>query len=101
MNKVLLKQVSLIGYRYGESLRRYPEEKARIWDSLWPLIHSGKIKPVVFDRAYRGLESVPAALRDIATRKVWGKAIIQVVDAAADVGTDADASQSQSQRSRL
>ncbi|KXJ86931.1 hypothetical protein Micbo1qcDRAFT_152478 [Microdochium bolleyi] len=97
MNKVLLKQVSLIGYRYGESLRRYPEEKARIWDSLWPLIRSGKIKPVVYDRAYLGLESVPAALVDIASRKVWGKAVIQV-DPADDGGNGEKADRSQMSR---
>ncbi|KAH7018543.1 zeta-crystallin [Microdochium trichocladiopsis] len=79
MNKVLLKQVSIIGYRYGESLRRYPEEKAKIWSQLWPLINSGKIRPAVYtDREYRGLASVPQALKDIASRRVWGKAVIQV-----------------------
>ncbi|TPX07235.1 uncharacterized protein E0L32_010829 [Thyridium curvatum] len=78
MNRVLLKQVSLIGYRYGESLRRDPEENARIWEELAPLIDSGKIKPMVFDKAYNGLESVPEALNDISSRKIWGKAVVNI-----------------------
>jgi NADPH:quinone reductase len=64
--------------RFGESSRRYPEEREGIWDDLWHLIDSNKIRPAVFDRAYQGLDSVPRALHDIATRKVWGKAVVQV-----------------------
>lgn len=64
--------------RFGESHRRYPEEKRQIWDELWPLIDAGKIKPVVFDEKYMGLQSVSRALKDITSRKVWGKAVIRV-----------------------
>ncbi|KFH41022.1 Quinone oxidoreductase-like protein [Hapsidospora chrysogenum ATCC 11550] len=77
MNRVLLKQVNLIGYRYGESLRRYPEEKERLWSELRPLIESGKIRPTVF-ACYEGLESVPRALADLSNRKVSGKAVVKV-----------------------
>ncbi|OIW25952.1 NAD(P)-binding protein [Coniochaeta ligniaria NRRL 30616] len=80
MNRVLLRQAQIIGYRYGESHRRWPEEKARIWKELWPLIEEGKIKPVVYDEVYKGLESVPRALKDLEDRKVWGKAVVQVDD---------------------
>ncbi|KAH8906195.1 NAD(P)-binding protein [Coniochaeta sp. PMI_546] len=78
MNQVLLKQAQVIGYRYGETHRRWPEEKARIWRELWPLIDEGKIRPVVYDEVYKGLESVPRALKDLEERKVWGKAVVQV-----------------------
>ena len=37
-----------------------------------------KIRPVVYKRLYQGLESVPEALKDISSRKVWGKAVIRV-----------------------
>jgi NADPH:quinone reductase-like Zn-dependent oxidoreductase len=110
MNRVLLKQAQIIGYvshfpltlpnrclyiegqmltgkqRYGESGRRFPEEKGRIWEELWPLIQEGKIRPVVYDEVkYEGLESVPRALKDLEDRKVWGKAVVRV-----DEGTEAD-----------
>ncbi|KAI0158332.1 zeta-crystallin [Xylariaceae sp. FL1272] len=78
MNRILLKQAQVIGYRFGESYRRYPQEKDEIWSKLYRMVADGEIKPTVFDREYKGLESVSTALADIASRKVWGKAIIQV-----------------------
>jgi NADPH:quinone reductase len=63
--------------RYGESIRRWPEEKARIWGELMPLMETGKIRPNVM-KCYEGLESVPAALADMANRKISGKAVVRV-----------------------
>ncbi|ORY66980.1 quinone oxidoreductase [Pseudomassariella vexata] len=80
MNRVLLKQASLIGYRFGETGRRYPHETTIIWEALLPLIKSGRIKPAVYDREYRDLGSVPRALEHVASRKVWGKAVILIDD---------------------
>lgn len=93
MNRLLLKQVSVIGYvssfcsynlkeanqrqRYGETLRRYPHEREQLWDGLSPWIASGAIRPTV-SNYYKGLESVPQALKDIADRKVMGKAVVVV-----------------------
>ncbi|KAK7416786.1 hypothetical protein QQX98_004979 [Neonectria punicea] len=77
MNRLLLKQATLTGYRYGESLRRDPDERRRIWHELRPLIEDGRIKPTVY-RCYEGLESVPRALKDLASRKVLGKAVIRI-----------------------
>jgi NADPH2:quinone reductase len=36
------------------------------------------LKPAVFEKEYDGLESVVTAMKDLSTRKVWGKAIIKV-----------------------
>ncbi|KXH64454.1 zeta-crystallin [Colletotrichum salicis] len=83
MNRVLLKQVSLIGYRYGESLRRYPEEEKAIWDQLRPLMETDKIRPVIYHVEYPSLEHVPRALKDMTSRKIWGKAVITLDD---DIG---------------
>ncbi|CAK7220581.1 hypothetical protein SBRCBS47491_004237 [Sporothrix bragantina] len=83
MNRVLLKQATLIGYRYGESLRRDPDENQQIWRGLEGIIAAGTIQPVVYNRPYRGLEAVAGALGDIANRRVWGKAIVDV-DGGAD-----------------
>jgi NADPH-dependent curcumin reductase CurA len=41
------------------------------------MLESGKIKPVVYS-TYSGLESVPKALDDLASRKVWGKAVVEI-----------------------
>ncbi|KAH6877183.1 quinone oxidoreductase [Thelonectria olida] len=79
MNRVLLKQATLTGYRYGESLRRDHKEKRRIWCELQPLIDSGRIRPTV-SHCYSGLESVPQALKDLGSRKISGKAVIKIAN---------------------
>lgn len=63
--------------RYGETLRRYPEERRQIWDALYAMIDRGAIKPAV-SKYYDGLQSVPQALEDISNRKVMGKAVVKV-----------------------
>ena len=37
---------------------------------------NGLLKPTVFRTEYKGLESVVDAMKDLSTRKVWGKAVI-------------------------
>ncbi|KAI0544787.1 zeta-crystallin [Xylaria curta] len=78
MNRVLLKQARILGYRYGETSRRYVEETKKIWREIYQMIESGVFKPTLFGKTYAGLESVPEALADVASREVWGKAVIQV-----------------------
>ncbi|KAI9876383.1 MAG: hypothetical protein M1830_006642 [Pleopsidium flavum] len=78
MNRILLKQAQVIGYRYGETDRMDPEETKRVWSGLKQLIAQGFVKPVVFEETYSGLEDVPRAMRDLADRKVWGKAVVRI-----------------------
>lgn len=65
--------------RFGESLRRFPEERELVWDGVARLLQDGKIKPTV-TRYYNGLQSVPQALYDISNRQILGKAVIMVDD---------------------
>ncbi|CZT44557.1 related to quinone reductase [Rhynchosporium secalis] len=76
MNRVLLRQAQIIGYRYGETDRIDPAETARTWQELKALWESGKLKPSVYEKEYRGLESVVHAMKDLESKKVWGKAVI-------------------------
>ena len=64
--------------RYGESNRRHPEETAKIWEGLRDMLNSGTIKATVYDQTFHGLESVPVAMKALANRKIWGKAIIRL-----------------------
>jgi NADPH2:quinone reductase len=41
------------------------------------MLLAGKIKSVIYG-TYRGLESVPRAMEDLAARKVWGKAVVEI-----------------------
>ncbi|RDW73294.1 hypothetical protein BP6252_07201 [Coleophoma cylindrospora] len=82
-NRILLKQAQIIGYRWGESDRRFPEETAEVWRGLGELLQKGFLKPTVFERHYSGLQSVVAAMKDLSQRQVWGKAVI-------DIGAEAE-----------
>lgn len=63
--------------RYGETGRRSPLETIAVWEGLNTMLEQGLIRPAIYAQ-YRGLESVPHALQDLAARKVWGKAIIDI-----------------------
>jgi NADPH2:quinone reductase len=67
-----------IDERFGESERRDPAETAEAWKGLEDLIEKGLLKPTIFEKEYRGLESVATAMQDVAARKVWGKAVILI-----------------------
>ncbi|KAG9243647.1 zeta-crystallin [Calycina marina] len=78
MNRVLLKQAKLIGYRFGMTERMGPGETANTWKALSSMLSKGLLKPTVYDHEYRGLESVSHALKDLGERKVWGKAVVRI-----------------------
>lgn len=79
MNKLLLKSATVIGYRFGESGRRYPDELERIWDGYFSMLEKGTIQPILSGR-YDGLESVGRALEDLHARRVEGKVVVNVAD---------------------
>lgn len=78
VNRVLLKGLHLIGYRYGESGRRDAEKSEVIWRGVEELMSKDLIKPVVYHEPFRGLEDVPKAMEAMAQRKVYGKAVIDI-----------------------
>ena len=79
MNKLLLKSATVIGYRFGESGRRKPDELKRIWEGYLGMLQSGRLKAVLYGH-YRGLEDVGRALGDLHERKVYGKIVVNVAD---------------------
>lgn len=79
MNKLLLKSVKVIGYRFGESGRRHPEDLEKIWDGYLRMLQTGAIKPMLYG-SYKGLEDIGRALRDLAERKVYGKVVVEIAD---------------------
>lgn len=58
--------------------RLAPSETVEVWRGLKEMWESGKLKPTVYEKEYRGLESVPQAMKDVQDRRVWGKAVILV-----------------------
>lgn len=60
------------------------------------MFDQGLIKPTVYDAEYNGLESTVTAMKDLASRKVWGKAVIRV-----DQGDDEEDRETGKERSKL
>ncbi|KAF2638248.1 NAD(P)-binding protein [Massarina eburnea CBS 473.64] len=78
-NRVLLKNVSVIGLHWGMYATMEPEMVEEVWDGLYKLMNEGKYRGTVFtDQEYVGLESVPAALKALGGRDSWGKVVVKV-----------------------
>ncbi|KAL8971247.1 MAG: hypothetical protein Q9183_001147, partial [Haloplaca sp. 2 TL-2023] len=82
MNRVLLKNVSLLGLHWGSYTKEAPELVEKVWEGLFQLIREGKFKgSVCTDYKFQGLESVSEALAMLGRRETWGKAVVSVPQA--------------------
>ncbi|KAK5070977.1 hypothetical protein LTR64_003952 [Lithohypha guttulata] len=79
VNRILLKQIKLLGYRYGETNRRMPQETVKMWRGLNEmLIHEPRlVHPVVY-KTYKGLSHINEGMQALRHREVYGKAVIEV-----------------------
>jgi NADPH2:quinone reductase len=75
-NRVLLKNMSLIGVLWGGYVQSHPEYPVPVHAALMELYAAGKIRPAV--GAKYAFDQVPLALRDLADRKVMGKAVLTI-----------------------
>lgn len=79
LNKVLLKNISIVGLHWGAYTMNEPEAIAPVWEGLFKLMEEGKFRGTVFtDREFVGLESVPEALESLGSRGTWGKVVVKV-----------------------
>ena len=69
-NRILLKDISIVGVHWGAYVREHPEYPGDAQRALEAM----RVRPVVGKR-YR-LDQAPAALRDLAERRVIGKAVL-------------------------
>ncbi|KAL8662247.1 MAG: hypothetical protein Q9202_004852 [Teloschistes flavicans] len=82
MNRVLLKNISLVGLHWGSYTKEAPELVEKVWEGLFLLIKQEKFKGTVYmDREFRGLETVSRALAMLERRETWGKAVVAVPQA--------------------
>jgi NADPH2:quinone reductase len=75
-NRILLKDMSVVGVLWGGYARKHPGFVTEAQTELARLYEAGKIKPVV-GKTY-SLDKAPVAMRDLAYRKVLGKAVLTV-----------------------
>ncbi|KAH9808655.1 quinone oxidoreductase-like protein 2, partial [Teratosphaeria destructans] len=78
-NKLLLKNVSVVGVHWGAYAQNEPERIVEVWERLFELFESGKVRGTNYtDVEYVGLERVPEALKALGERGTWGKVVVKV-----------------------
>jgi NADPH2:quinone reductase len=81
LNRVLLKNVSIVGLHWGQYANFEKEAVPVVWQGIFDLISEGKFRGTAFkDERFVGLESVPRALKALGSRDTWGKVVVQVID---------------------
>lgn len=79
MNKVLLKNISLVGIHWGMYAKMEADTERRVWKEILELIQARKFRATVFtDKEFVGLESIPEALKALGSRETWGKVVVKV-----------------------
>lgn len=79
MNRVLLKNVSVVGLHWGMYAKEEVETVEEVWRGLYRLMEEGKFRSTVFnDRSFCGLEDVGGALGMLGKRETWGKVVVEV-----------------------
>jgi NADPH2:quinone reductase len=73
-NRILLKNIAITGLHWGAHAAKDPEKISQTFDALFDLYAAGRIEPVIYKRY--GLDEVAVALRDLASRKTYGKVIV-------------------------
>ncbi|HKQ73238.1 MAG TPA: NADPH:quinone oxidoreductase family protein [Blastocatellia bacterium] len=75
-NRILLKNMSVVGVYWGGFLEHYPEFMSRAQDALFTMYEAGQIKPIVSQTF--SLPDAVEALNALATRKTVGKVVLKV-----------------------
>jgi NADPH2:quinone reductase len=73
-NRILLKGISIVGVHWGQYVQQHPEFLSHTHEVLTAMYLGGQIQPVV-GKIFR-LDEVPAGLRELAERKILGKAVV-------------------------
>lgn len=74
LNRVLLKNISIVGLHWGAHAIHEPARVAETFAALFRLYREGKIVPVIF-RSYP-LDELPAALEALGSRQSYGKVVV-------------------------
>ena len=74
MNRLLLNNISVVGAGWGEWMRNDPSYPAHQWETVGPLLESGKLQ-IEEPTAYL-MDDVASALGALADRSAAGKIVI-------------------------
>jgi NADPH:quinone reductase len=79
LNRVLLKNVSIVGLHWGQYATFEKGTVDTVWKGIFELIEQGKFRGTAFaDQKFVGLESVAGALTALGSRDTWGKVVVRV-----------------------
>ncbi|CCT63379.1 related to quinone reductase [Fusarium fujikuroi] len=79
MNKVLLKNISIVGLHWGAYSIHERETIPKVWDGIMDLVKQGKLRGTEYtDEEFVGLERTGAALKALGGRGTWGKVVIKI-----------------------
>ncbi len=74
-NRILLKNISVVGVHWSAYAKSEPERLPEVFDGLARMYEAGQIQPLLFGEGY-ALEELPQALEALGGRKTWGKLIV-------------------------
>ena len=77
LNRVLFRNISVVGAAWGEYVRTYPDLPAKLHDELAQMIANG-LSPMV-NTTYT-LDQLPQALTDLSEGRILGKAVVKIAD---------------------
>ncbi|KAF7727534.1 hypothetical protein EC973_007424 [Apophysomyces ossiformis] len=76
-NRLLLKNISAMGYYWGGFVQNEPEKMSGVWKALLDLFASGQLKPALYKEIY-SLSRLPQGLQAIGDRSSFGKVVVSV-----------------------
>ena len=77
LNRVLFRNIAVVGAAWGEYVRTHPDVPALLHDELTEMIEAGLRPPV---NVRYPLADLPQALTDLAQGRILGKAVVHVAD---------------------
>lgn len=79
LNRVLLKNINILGLFWGAYSKNEPKVVELVWNGIFELIKTGQFKSTVFtENELVGLECVQAALKALENRRTWGKVVVKI-----------------------
>ncbi|RKF83722.1 Quinone oxidoreductase-like protein 2-like protein [Golovinomyces cichoracearum] len=79
LNKLLLRNVNVLGHFWGSYVKNKPQLVKFVWDRIYELIETGQFKSTIYtENEFVGLENVPHALKLLESRRAWGKVVVKV-----------------------
>ncbi|BGP19195.1 hypothetical protein JCM10213v2_007282 [Rhodosporidiobolus nylandii] len=77
-NLLLLKNCTAMGVHWGAYVKNEPDAIPVVWSALLDLFAKKKVRGIIYEKVFGGLESVPAGLEALGKRETWGKAVVEV-----------------------